>query len=293
MEVMTKTIAITGASGNLGGRLVDYLLKTTDWNIVTFSSNPIEKWENEPRVRQFQNSNIGDVLPSLDVDILVHFAFARRFRSNMDIATSLDFAEKVYCAVCQNSKCKLINISTVGVYAPSETFIDENAPIGPDSLYGMAKYASEVLMRSMFSGHLDRTTILRLGGVAQSQRILPIFIENAKSAREINISGGGQLFSWIDVDDAISAIATALNMEKWQPIYNITLDKKRYSIIEVAQMVANQAKKLGYGDVKINITPQDIHLCVGWTSQRFIKDSGWQPQITIQDTIKKMFKNEE
>lgn len=287
-----QTIGITGASGNLGGRLVDYLLKTTDWEIITFSSSHLTQWASQPRVHQYRNEDVGNTIPTLDLDVLVHFAFARRFRSNTDIATSLDFAEKVYWAVYQNPNCKLVNISTVGVYAPSETFIDENALIGPDTLYGMAKYASEVLMRSVFSGCLDRTTTLRLGGVAQSQRILPIFIESAKDAREINISGGGQLFSWIDIDDAISAIAAVLKLGKWQPIYNITLDKKRYSIIEIAQMVANQAKKLGYGDVKINITPQDIHLCVGWTSQRFIKDSGWQPQITIQDTIKKMFKDE-
>ena len=284
-----KTIAITGASGNLGGNLVDYLLKETDWNIITFSSMHLPRWTQESRVTQFNNDEIENVLPALDADVLVHFAFARRFRSNADIASSLDFAEKVYRAVYANPRCKLINLSTVGVYAPNDDFIDENALIGPDSLYGMAKYASEVLMRSVFHNHLERTTNLRLGGVAQSQRILPVFIEDAKTKHEINIVGGTQMFSWIDIADTIEAIAALLKTEKWSPIYNITLDKTRYLITDVARMVAACAKEKGYGDVSVNVTPKDIHICVGWTSAKFIEDTGWQPKVSLEETINKMF----
>ena len=74
----TKTISITGASGNLGGLLVEHLLQTTDWEIITFSSNDIDKWINNPRIHQYRNTQILDVFPLLQVDILVHFAFARR-----------------------------------------------------------------------------------------------------------------------------------------------------------------------------------------------------------------------
>ena len=285
----TKTISITGASGNLGGLLVEHLLQTTDWEIITFSSNDIDKWINNPRIHQYRNTQILDVFPLLQVDILVHFAFARRFRSNADIASSLDFSETVFKAVRNHATCRLVNISTVGVYAASEDYMDEDALVGPDTIYGMAKYASEVLMRSIFEGVLDRTTNLRLGGVAQSQRILLVFIEHACQKHQINITGGTQQFSWIDIDDAITAIAAALKMDKWQPTYNITLDKKRYLITDIAKMVASQAKKLGYGNVEICLTPQDIHLCVGWTSKRFIDDSGWTPEVSLEKTIEKMF----
>jgi nucleoside-diphosphate-sugar epimerase len=220
---------------------------------------------------------------------LVHFAFARRSRSNSDIASSLDFSETVFKAVRNHATCRLVNISTVGDYAASEDYMDEDALIGPDTIYGMAKYASEVLMRSIFEGVLDRTTNLRLGGVAQSQRILPVFIENACRKHQMNITGGTQQFSWIDTDDANTAIAAALKMDKWQPTYNITLDKKRYLITDIAKMVASQAEKLGYGNVEICLTPQDIHLCVGWTSKRFIDDSGWTPEVSLEKTIEKMF----
>ena len=284
-----KTIAITGASGNLGGLLVEYLLQTTEWNIVTFSSKEIAKWVGNPRITQCNNSEIASIFPTLDIDILVHFAFARRFRSNADIASSLDFSEQVFKAVYTHTRCKLVNISTVGVYAASDDYIDENGLVGPDSIYGMAKYASEVLMRSIFGEESNRITNLRLGGVAQSQRILPVFIENACQKHQINITGGAQQFSWIDIDDAITAIAAALKMDKWQPTYNITLDKKRYLITDIAKMVASQAEKLGYDNVEICLTPQDIHLYVGWTSKRFIDDSGWTPGVSLEKTIEKMF----
>lgn len=285
-----KTIAITGASGNLGGLLVEYLLQTTEWNIVTFSSKEIAKWVENPRITQCNNSEIASIFPTLDVDILVHFAFARRFRSNADIASSLDFSEQVFKAVYTHTRCKLVNISTVGVYAASDDYIDENGLVGPDSIYGMAKYASEVLMRSVFGEESNRTTNLRLGGVAQSQRILPVFIENAYKNHQINIRGGKQQFSWIDIDDAITAIAAALKIDNWKPVYNITLDKERYLITDVAEMVANQIEKSGCGNVEICVNPQDIHICVGWTSKLFIKDSGWSPKVSLEDTIVKMIK---
>lgn len=285
-----KTIAITGASGHLGGLLVEHLLQNTDWNIVTFSSREIVKWVGNTRVYQYHNSEIANIFPTFDVDILVHFAFARRFRSNTDIASSLDFSEQVFKAVYTHTRCKLVNISTVGVYAASDDYIDENGLVGPDSIYGMAKYASEVLMRSVFGEESNRTTNLRLGGVAQSQRILPVFIENAYKNHQINIKGGKQHFSWIDIDDAITAIAAALKIENWKPIYNITLDKRRYLITDVAEMVANQIEKSGFGKVEIYVEPQDINLCVGWSSELFINDTDWTPTVTLEDTIAKMIK---
>ncbi len=284
-----KTIIITGASGNLGGKLVERLLTTTDWSIVTFSSLSIKKWENQDRIKQYLNNQIGQILPDIKADILVHLAFARRFRSNTDIATSIDFSEQVFKAAHANPLCKVLNISTVGVYAPNDDFIDESAPVGPDSLYGMAKYASEVLLKSVFANSRERITNLRLGGVAQSQRLIPVFIENAITNHQINIVGGKQLFSWIDIEDAISAIVAALNIPRWKPIYNVTLNQKRYLITDIANMVAHQAEVLGYGKVKILVEPKDIHLCVGWKSELFMNDSQWEPKVSIEETIRKMF----
>ena len=42
-------------------------------------------------------------------------------------------------------------------------------------------------------------------------------------------------------------------------------------------------------EILIISTPQDIHLCVGWTSKRFIDDSGWTPEVSLEKTIEKMF----
>ncbi len=284
-----KTIVVTGASGNLGGQLVERLLLETNWNIVTFSSSTISKWEGEDRIKQYRNNQIRQILPDIKADALVHLAFARRFRSNTDIATSIDFSEQVFKAAYANPSCRVVNISTVGVYAPSDDFIDESAPVGPDSLYGMAKYASEVLLNSVFEDSRERITNLRLGGVAQSQRLIPVFIENAIANHQINIVGGTQQFSWIDIEDAISAMVAILHVEKWKPIYNVTLNKERYLITDIANMVADHAKALGYGDVTISVESKDIHLCVGWNSESFMNDSKWHPQVSIAETVRKMF----
>lgn len=286
-----RLIAITGAGGAIGRSLIQRILEKTNWSIWAFSSSIGENphWGN--RVKLMRNDELITTLQTQqDVDTCVHLAFSRRFNTDTDIALSLNFSANLYNSL-KNSSCRVINISTVGVYGLNPNMPDESTLPSPDSLYSMAKYASEVLMSVCFQDSSLIYTNIRLSGIAQSQRVLPVFIDNAKNNGEILITGGNQQFSWIDIADAVDGIISLIAFDgKWRPVYNLTLNKQRYSIIRLAEIVSSYAETNGYGRTKINIIPrEDKPICVGWNSEAFSIDTGWQPVVSISDTIKKMF----
>ena len=284
-------VVLTGAGGKIGRALINRIIEKTSWRILAFSSSLEEKQGWADRVKVHPNDEIATLLPTLNgVDTCVHMAFSRRFNTNSEIALSLDFSSNLYKAA-KACGCRVINLSTVGVYGLNPNFPDEKTPPAPDSLYSMAKYASEVLMHSYFQGSNVPVTNVRLSGIVQSQRVLPIFIENAKNKGEIQITGGKQQFSWIDIDDAVDALVAMIAYDgNWRPAYNVTLNKVRYLITDMAETVAFEAEKKGYGKTKITVTPNnDNPICVGWNSEAFVKDTGWEPRVKIEETINKMF----
>ena len=286
-----RLIVLSGAGGKIGRALIRQILEKTSWRIIAFSSSIKEDCMMYERVTVHTNEEISTILPNLkDVDTCIHLAFSRRFNTNTEIALSLDFSSEFYKAA---STCdsRLINISTVGVYGLNPDFPDEETKPAPDTLYAMAKYASEVLMNSYFQNSRIDYTNVRLSGIAQSQRVLPVFIDDAKNKGEIRITGGKQQFSWIDLDDAVNAIIALVAYDgRWRPIYNVTLNRQRYLITEIAEIVSSVAKEKGFNKTKITVIPTtDIPICVGWNSEAFSKDTGWTPTVAINETISKMF----
>lgn len=286
-----RLVVLTGAGGKIGRALISRIIERTRWCILAFSSSLETKEEWGQRVRVHHNSEICTLLPSLkDADTCVHMAFSRRFNTNSDIALSLDFSSNLYKAAVACG-CRLVNLSTVGVYGLNPDFPTEEAVPAPDSLYSMAKYASEVLMHSYYMNTDISATNVRLSGIVQSQRVLPIFIENAKTKGEIQITGGKQQFSWIDIDDAVDALIALIAYDGvWKPAYNVSLNKERYLITDCAEYVAEAAEEKGYGRTRVVVTPTDDNpICVGWNAEAFMDDTGWKPNVTIQETINKMF----
>ena len=286
-----RLLVLTGAGGRIGRSLIARVIGLTKWRIIAFSSSLDVDPAWGDRVHIHGNEEIDTLLPTLfDVDTCVHLAFSRRFKTNSEIALSLDFSAKLYKAAFACG-CRVINLSTVGVYGLNPSFPDENTKPAPDSLYSMAKYASEVLMYSCFQDSLVDTTNVRLSGIAQSQRVLPIFIENAKSKGVIQITGGKQQFSWIDIRDAVDALIALVAYDgKWRGVYNVSLDKRRFMITDLAEVVASVAERKGYTKTEIIVTPSDDNpICVGWSSEAFMQDTGWKPKVSIEETITDMF----
>ena len=119
---------------------------------------------------------------------------------------------------------------------------------------------------------------------------MPTFVKNAFENFKINIIGGQQAFSWLDVEDATEAIVMLLNisMDYWKTVYNVSLNNANYNIVDIANIVVKRMKERFNKDVEISIKKDDSNFRISIDSSLFISDTGWQPKRSLEYTIDKV-----
>src|SRR5699024_3411692 len=146
----SKTILVSGASGLLGNELVNQLLNERNYKIIALTS------QKHKLVDQFNGKNIlvlqiNDWVEEIDSDVKIDTFINCAFPRSSDpgqLAQGLKFTENIISdAVSLNVK-SIINISSQSVYSQKEkAVIDESLTVAPESLYGMAKYACERIVK--------------------------------------------------------------------------------------------------------------------------------------------------
>lgn len=290
-----KTIAITGSRGYIATHVINAILQETDWKVIAFTSS-VETMENAApqRVEVVENAKMDEAFArDSEIDYLIHCAFSRRFSTNTQIAESLDFSERIYQIVKRHPRCKLINISSVSVYGVNDYVPDETCPPNPNSLYGMAKYASEVLLHAVFGGEDSRYVNLRLAGIPESQKLPKQLITSAIESKKIELvvppAESGELrFSWISVADVVEAILCMLKCDSaWKhKVYNITANRENYLLQEVASAIAHILEEKEYGSIEINISEgKPMRIQAGWDSSRIMEEFNWNPMHNLDDMM--------
>lgn len=292
-------ILITGANGYLGGIVTKEILDNSDHDVLIVASSK-EKIEDmltrmqitdQGRLTFMPNKDCVDMdIPLEDIDGVVHLAFARRGRPAEDIASSLTYAESVFRKLTKYKIDRVINMSSQGIYGNTETFRTEQTAIAPETHYTMAKYASEILFNNMME-KTTKHTCLRLDLVTQSQNIIKALCDQAKKGK-ISLKGGKQVFSFIDGKDAGRAVLAMLKAEgPWAAAYNVGWNRCRYNLLEVADTIADAVVDYGFERPVISLDEQDIYLWSGMDSSRFMKKTGWKPELSLVDTIHNILRN--
>ena len=223
-----------------------------------------------------------------DFDV-VHLAFSRRNRPEADIAGSIDYAQKIFSKVKSLEGNRIIYVSSQGIYGNTTEIRTENTLPAPNSPYTMAKYAVEKILSAYFDEGM--ATSVRLDSVAQSQNLIYALCRQAKYDGLIQLKGGEQRFSYIDVDDAVSALLSLLQYSgKWKRVYNIGLNGGRINLRRLAEIIAEYSEKETGKSVKIEINSQGIELWAGMDASLFMNDTGWMPKYDIMDIITHIYK---
>jgi nucleoside-diphosphate-sugar epimerase len=289
-EGLMKNIIITGSSGLVATELICHLLNNGGYKIYAVSTNP-DKLKNRYKAKKNimcltlnELKNVANDKPFL---ALVNCAFARN-KSGRDIASSLEFLRELIYIVKGINLRAFINISSQSVYGQKEKPLwTEETPVNPDYLYAVGKYASEVIVKSTLSDTDINFTNIRLASVCQNARFLNVFVKNAIAGFPINVMGGSQLCSFIDVRDVVDALTAVLkkvDQIDLAGVYNLGTGKTR-TILELAEDV-RRIYKTKYGkDVVIEREDADIKLEVGIDNTLFCQTFNWQPKLNYDDMI--------
>jgi nucleoside-diphosphate-sugar epimerase len=194
---------ITGATGFVGGHLLQYLLDHTDWEFVCTRRQRLPMWIREDK-RTF--SQVTWIPCDLETDDLTH---ERLVHLEVDLIFSIaSWADPVAAStrprdciranaaimtgVCQLAKqygAPIIHLSTNEVYGANSLGAREDAPLTPNSPYGTSKAIQEMILQSLWPKSLIVNTQSLFGERQQPDRLIPRAVGAILRDEEIPIQG--------------------------------------------------------------------------------------------------------
>lgn len=289
-----KTIIITGASGLVATELTHLLIDTSDeYLIYAVSTHPnklLERYKGVDNIVCLPLEELASQL-KLGVDAVIHCAFARSNAPN-DLANSLLFTSALLREVKRIKPKVFVNISSQSVYGQSyKPLWTELTPPAPDYLYAIGKFATEEMTRMALEGTDIKFTNIRLSSVCENARFLNVFVKNALMGQPINVQGGNQMCSFVDVRDVASGlkkvIEIAPGLDSVQTVYNLGSGKTR-TIKELAEDVKRLTEKEKGIKVEMNIIPAEIKLEVGMDISLFCNTFDWSPTFGYDEMVKSL-----
>lgn len=225
-------VIITGASGFIGSRLVVAARSRFGQKVTAFSSRGVEGSHIVYKVSEPVFGLGPRELEFIrEAEVLVHAgAFTPKSvgdANNRDSSTSnISFTDRLLTLPWANLK-KIVFLSSVDVYSASEGPITEESCTIPKTLYGLSKLYGEQLVNLYCSERSIACQVLRIGhvfgpGEEQYQKVIPRAIRNIVLGENLEMWGNGnERRSFIYVDDVISAVLAAVELEEQPGVINV------------------------------------------------------------------------
>ncbi len=226
-------IAITGATGFVGSRLVERLQTEHQVLVFTRNSTAARKIFSSPNVEivTYTPTVSGSWQQALaSCDAVVNLAgepigegrWTPERKQEILNSRQLSTQKIVEAIVNANPKPRvLVNASAIGYYGTNETAkFDENSPMGSDFLAQVCQTWEAEAEKVKAVG--VRLVILRLGIVLGMGGALSKMITPFKLFAGGPIGSGKQWFSWIHREDVCSLIIQALTNSQMEGVYNAT-----------------------------------------------------------------------
>jgi dTDP-4-dehydrorhamnose reductase len=257
-------IALTGASGLVGSRLVELL--NNDFEFIALSSKDFDI-KNQDQV--------SSVLSSIDFDMFLHLAAYTNVdgaETNQEEAYAMNVkgTENIFNSVQSKGK-KMIYTSTDFVFDGKHPPYDENSKENPLSIYAKSKYDGEQLVK-------DTAMIVRLAYPYRAtfepkkdfMRVLKWFLEQGKDIKGITDS----IFVPTFIDDFAFGLKYLMN--NFSPEVFHLVGSESLSPYEAAKMIAR----------KFNLNEELIQ---STTYAEFFAGKAQRPQYSEIKSVKNTF----
>ena len=296
-----KKIVITGSAGFIGSNLVDKLLNEGYFvygidNLITGSLDNLSHLNSNNNF-EYVNHDVTKYIDIKDkIDYVFHFASPASPIDYLKYPIQTLKANAIgghnALGLAKKNNAKFILASTSEVYGDplehpqKESYFGNVNPIGPRSIYDEAKRFIESMTISYHVYHKLRVSIVRIFNTygprmkIDDGRVLPTFIKQAASNRDLTVNGDGtQTRSFCYIDDLVNGIIQLMNSEYSYPI-NIGNDDE-VTINEIASTlisILNSQSKVIYNDL-----PEDDPLKRKPDLTLAKKILNWAPKIDKKD----------
>lgn len=217
-----KKVLVTGASGFIGGRLVERLVRDHGADVRVLVRNP----SSAARLARFPVTfHLGDVTRTVDLDkavagcaVVFHCAYGTTGSQKRRAWVNRVGTERLLEAAHRSRAGRVVNLSTLMVYGQTgDGDLDETAPRRRfGNAYSDSKLEAEELALQYSRAGRVAVTVLQptavygpFGGVWTIQPL-----EALKSGRMILVDGGEGLANAVYVDDLVSAMLLAAVKEE-------------------------------------------------------------------------------
>jgi uncharacterized protein len=249
-------VAIAGATGFVGSRLVERLTKENN-HVVVLTRNaanaqrvfPRSSFPNVEIVKstltatgEWQNSISGcDGVVNLSGEPIAEGRWSPARKQEILNSRKLSTAKIVEAITNANPKPNvLVNASAIGFYGTSETAtFDETSSPGKDFLAEVCQVWEHEAQQVKNAG--VRLVILRLGIVLGDGGALGKMITPFKLFAGGPLGSGKQWFSWIHLDDIVNLIIQALTKTDMEGVYNATAPNP----VRMEQLCQTMGKVMG------------------------------------------------
>lgn len=298
MSVTTKVL-VTGASGFLGGYLLEKLkaekfsVIPTDIDITSPEIIYLDVTDFE-RTRNFFKTH--------RPDIIIHLAArcgskgkgggAESFKDPFDFfRVNILGTLNVYEACRLNNIEKVIYMSSFSPYGVVNEAINENSLLNPSTPYGYSKWCGELVAKCYAMNFGIRTIIFRaplICGKGQKElNALREFVLCVKESKPIVIFGEGKhTREWLHPTDVAVAFVDAIRYfrKMSSPFEAFVLGSTPISMLDLANLIV---RNIGKGRIEFKSDGKNVFSQYTNTAKaRTIL--GWQAKTTIEDIVKEV-----
>lgn len=293
-----KKLIVTGATGSIGCSVVAKALEH-GYDVTCIVHKGSTRVDNIPKSAHVHivECNVSDY-PSLQMDgqydVFIHLAWEKTYgalRDDVDIQTRNIQYTLDACRLAHRLGCKsFVGAGSQAEYGPKDEILTPELAVQPESGYGIAKYAAGKMSLMLCKQLGIRGNWIRIVSVYGPQdgasTLVNYTINEIKAGRIPKLTKCEQQWDYLSSDDAAEGFIAVGERGRDGSIYVIGSGQKR----QLSEYILDIKKALN-SDVEIDFGAidyfphQPMFLLADITS--LTEDTGWVPQMTFEDGIKK------
>lgn len=287
-------VLLTGANGTLGREIARTLLSSTEHDLVAATSlpkaNALAAWAIPTslmtRASVIPRAEASKYLLNTDnhVDVVVNAGWPRA-QGGRALAEGLAM-QRAFLHAARRAD-RVVNISSQSVYSPARTRpAQEGDPLDLSSPYATAKYSVELLADSVLPKPALHVRLASLVSVSLPARVVNRFVATALAGQPITITGGKQVFDFMDARDAATAIVSLATETATAPTGPINVGSdSALTLADIAAQVVATVEAQTNLHVPIEVHAGGQHFSNAIDTARLHRTVQFSPSYRLEDLI--------